>query len=98
MKASTYREGGRWVLFAQCFVSAVALAGAQGQAPAGRGIQPQEHPVLPTGAPLPEFALPGVDGKIHKPREYATAKVLAVSFESVHCPAPINYEARAEQL
>jgi peroxiredoxin len=103
MKA-TYRnnrDGRRWVLLAACLVSAVAAA--QGQAPAqgrgaGRGIQPSEHPVLPIGAPLPEFALPGVDGKVHKSSEYAKATVLAVLFESVHCPVSINYEARAEQL
>jgi peroxiredoxin len=98
MKASTYRKSGRRVLLGVCLVSAVALAAAQGQAPAGRGIQPQEHPVLQTGAPLPEFALPGVDGKIHKSSDYGKAKVLAVLFESVHCPVSINYEARAEQL
>ena len=90
-------------LLAICVLSAVALTAAPGQAPpqgqgAGRGIQPQEHPVLPTGAPLPEFALPGVDGKVHKSSEYSKAKVLAVLFESVHCPVSINYEARAEQL
>lgn len=79
-------------LFAICVVSAVALASAQ------RGIQAPEYPVLPTGAPLPDFALPGVDGKVHKSGEYSKAKVLAVLFESVHCPVSINYEARAEQL
>jgi peroxiredoxin len=93
-----YRGGSR-LLLAVCCVSAVVLTAAQGQAPPqGRGIQPQEHPILPTGAPLPEFALPGVDGKIHKSSEYARARILAVLFESVHCPVSINYEARAEQL
>src|SRR5260370_38417875 len=91
MKAST-------ALLALWFVSAVAVAGAQGQAPAGRGIQPSEHPVLPIGAPLPEFALPGVDGKEHKSSDYAKARGLAVLFERVHCPGSINYEARAERL
>ena len=91
------------LLLAMCVVSAVAFGAAQGQAPpegrgAGRGIQPPEYPVLPTGAPLPDFALPGVDGKVHKSSEYNKAKVLAVLFESVHCPVSINYEARAEQL
>ena len=57
------------LLLAMCVASAVALGAAPGQAPAqgqgaGRGIQPQEHPVLPTGAPLPEFALPGVDEEL----------------------------------
>src|ERR1700730_2442623 len=99
MRASMYRGGGSRLLLAVCCVSAVAFAAAQGQAPPqGRGIQPQEHPVLSTGAPLPEFALPGVDGKIHKSSEYASARGFAVLFESVLCPASINYEARAEQL
>src|SRR5438876_12401660 len=79
-------------LVAVCIASAVALTSAQ------RGIQPSEYPVLPIGAPLPEFALPGVDGKVHKSSEYNKAKVLAVLFESVHCPVSINYEARAEAL
>src|SRR5258708_19198880 len=99
MKVSMYRAGAGRLLLAVCCVSAVAFAAAQGQAPPqGRGIQPLEHPVLATGAPLPEFALPGVDGRIHKSSEYTRAKVLAVLFESVHCPVSINYEARAEQL
>ncbi len=50
---------------------------AQAQGPASgqkndRGIQANlEHPVLPIGSPLPDFALPGVDGKTHKAGEYA---------------------------
>ena len=31
----------------------------------GRGIQSNlEHPVLPIGSPLPDFSLPGVDGRV----------------------------------
>jgi peroxiredoxin len=75
---------------------------ARGQAPAqgtGRGIQANvEHPVLPIGSPLPDFALPGVDGKTHKAGEYAAAKVLAVVFESNHCPVSQLYEDRIEKL
>ena len=56
----------------------IAIAGAwpeaQGQPPGqgggGRGIQANEHPVLPIGSALPEFSLPGVDGKMHKSSEY----------------------------
>ena len=51
------------------------------QAPAqgGRGIQSNlEHPVLPIGSPLPDFSLPGVDGKTHKASEYAGTKLLAI--------------------
>ena len=73
---------------------------AQASAPAaqGRGIQANEHPVLPIGSSLPEFALPGVDGKVHKSTEYVGTKALAVVFESNHCPVSQLYEGRVEQL
>jgi peroxiredoxin len=73
---------------------------AQGQAPArGRGIQPNlEHPILAIGSPAPDFALPGVDGKIHKLSEYAGSKILAVVFECNHCPVSQLYESRIEKL
>lgn len=73
---------------------------AQGQAPArGRGIQPNlEHPILAIGSPAPDFALPGVDGKIHKLSEYAGSRILAVVFECNHCPVSQLYESRIEKL
>jgi len=75
---------------------------ARGQTPGqgtGRGIQANvDHPVLPIGSPLPDFALPGVDGKTHKAREYAAGKVLAVVFDSNHCPVSQLYEGRIEKL
>src|SRR5688500_14666743 len=74
----------------------------RGQAPAqgtGRGIQANlEHPVLPIGAALPDFSLPGVDGKTHKAGQYASTKLLAVVFESNHCPVSQLYESRIEKL
>src|SRR5579862_7769195 len=52
-----------------------------------RGIlQDPKHPILPIGAPAPDFNLPGVDGKNHKLSDYADAKVLVVLFECNHCP------------
>jgi peroxiredoxin len=81
---------------------ASAPIGAQGQAPArgtGRGIESNaDHPVLPIGSPLPDFTLPGVDGKTHKASEYAGAKALAIVFESNHCPVSQLYEGRIEKL
>jgi peroxiredoxin len=76
------------------------LGSAQGQAPArGRGIQPNlEHPILQIGSSAPDFALPGVDGKIHKLADYASAKILAVVFECNHCPVSQLYESRIEKL
>jgi peroxiredoxin len=65
----------------------------------GRGIQANaDHPVLPIGSPLPDFTLPGVDGKTHKAGEYAAGKVLAIVFESNHCPVSQLYEGRIEKL
>jgi peroxiredoxin len=66
---------------------------------AGRGIQANpEYPVLPIGSPIPDFSLPGTDGKTHKLSEYTRTKVLAIVFESNHCPVSQLYEARVEQL
>jgi peroxiredoxin len=87
------------------FVSAtMAFASPQGQAGAppqaqGRGIQPNlEHPILPIGAPAPDFALPGIDGKVHKLSEYSRAKILAIVFECNHCPMSQLYEGRIDKL
>ena len=64
--------------------------------PATRGqIKPDPaHPVLAIGSSAPDFALPGVDGKIHKLSDYAASKVLAVVFTCNHCPASQLYEGR----
>jgi peroxiredoxin len=65
----------------------------------GRGISvAQRYPVLPIGSPVPEFVLPGVDGKSHRLAEYSKAKVLAVLFESNHCPVSQLYEDRTEKI
>ncbi|HTZ75837.1 MAG TPA: redoxin family protein [Candidatus Aquilonibacter sp.] len=53
-----------------------------------------EHPVLPIGSPMPDFTLPGIDGKMHSSDEYKSAKILAIVFESNHCPVSIAYESR----
>jgi peroxiredoxin len=64
-----------------------------------RGIQPdKDHPVLAIGSPAPDFALTGVDGKVHKLGDYAAAKILAIVFESNHCPTSQLYEGRIEKL
>ncbi|MEO7270491.1 MAG: thioredoxin family protein [Vicinamibacterales bacterium] len=77
--------------------AAPGTQGERGQGRGGRGIQTQ-YPVLPIGSPLPEFSLLGIDGKRHTPKEYAGAKIMAVMFESNHCPASIAYEKRVHEL
>lgn len=65
----------------------------------GRGIQADtEYPVLPIGSPLPEFDLPGIDGRNHTSSEYAKKRLLVVVFESNHCPSSQLYEGRIERL
>jgi len=56
------------------------------------------HPILALGSPAPNFALPGVDGKVHKLSDYAASPVLAVVFTCNHCPIAQIYEQRIEQL
>jgi len=56
------------------------------------------HPILALGSPAPDFALPGVDGKVHKLSDYAASPVLAVVFTCNHCPIAQVYEQRIERL
>jgi peroxiredoxin len=53
---------------------------------------------LPIGASAPDFALPGVDGKIHKLSDYAGSKILAVAFLSNHCTESQLDEGRLQKL
>src|SRR5207253_494783 len=77
---------------------AISVRAQTPQAPT-KGIQANlEHPVLPIGSPLPDFTLPGVDGRMHKASEYTGTKALAVVFESNHCPVSQLYEGRVEKL
>src|SRR5215203_6747106 len=82
----------------------LGLARVHAQAPApapaaARGIGGDlEHPVLAIGSPLPDFNLPGVDGKMHKASEYAATRALAIVFESNHCPVSQLDEGRIEKL
>ncbi|HKV47109.1 MAG TPA: redoxin family protein [Candidatus Acidoferrales bacterium] len=84
--------------------AAAPASGGQAQATGrgrgrGRGIQEDlEHPVLPIGSAMPAFNLPGVDGKMHSSDEYKNAKILAIVFESNHCPVSIAYEGRIRQI
>jgi peroxiredoxin len=65
----------------------------------GGGLQADpEHPVMKIGAHIPEFTLPGADGKTHGLREWANAQFLVIVFECNHCPESQNYESRIRQL
>jgi peroxiredoxin len=56
------------------------------------------HPILPLGAAAPDFALPGVDGRVHNLTDYASSPILVVIFTCNHCPIAQMYERRIEQL
>ena len=55
-------------------------------------------PILALGSPAPDFALPGVDGQIHKLSDYASSPILVVVFTCNHCPIAQMYEQRIQQL
>jgi peroxiredoxin len=56
------------------------------------------HPILAVASPAPDFALPGVDGKIHRLADYAASPILVVVFACNHCPISQMYEQRIQQL
>jgi peroxiredoxin len=56
------------------------------------------HPTLAIGSPAPDFALPGVDGKVHKLADYAKSRVLVIVFTCNHCPTAQLYEGRIKKL
>jgi thiol-disulfide isomerase/thioredoxin len=55
-------------------------------------------PILKIGSPAPDFNLPGVDGKPHSLKDYASSKILVVIFSCNHCPVAQMYEKRIKQL
>ena len=57
-----------------------------------------EHPILAIGSPAPDFALPGVDDKIHKLSDYKESPLLVVMFLCNHCPTSQLYEGRVKKL
>jgi peroxiredoxin len=56
------------------------------------------HTILPLDSPAPDFALPGVDGSIHRLSDYAASPILVVVFTCNHCPIAQMYEQRIQQL
>jgi thiol-disulfide isomerase/thioredoxin len=57
-----------------------------------------EHPILPIGSAAPDFALPGIDGQIHKLSDYRDSRLLVVMFLCNHCPTSQLYEGRVKKL
>ena len=65
---------------------------------AGNCFGREVHPTLALGSPAPDFALPGVDGQVHKLSDYASSPILVVVFTCNHCPIAQMYEKRIQQL
>jgi peroxiredoxin len=55
-------------------------------------------PILKIGAHAPDFDLPGIDGRMHALKDYASSRVLVVVFNCDHCPIASMYEKRIKQL
>jgi thiol-disulfide isomerase/thioredoxin len=55
-------------------------------------------PPLAIGEKAPDFDLPGVDGRRHTLKDFASAPVLVVVFTANHCPTAQAYEERIHAL
>jgi thiol-disulfide isomerase/thioredoxin len=65
------------------------------------GAAPQDepkYPTLPIGSPPVDFSLPGVDGKTYALKDFASAKVLLIIFDTVHCPTSQAFQERIKQV
>ena len=62
------------------------------------GFADEPHATLAIGSAAPDFALPGVDGKVHRLGDYAKSKILMIVFTCDHCPTAQLYEGRIQKL
>ncbi len=76
----------------------LAAAAAMAQEPRLTPHISNEHPILAIGSAAPDFALPGIDGKIHKLSDYQASRLLVVMFICDHCPTSQLYEGRIKSL
>ncbi len=76
----------------------LAAAAAMAQEPRLTPHISNEHPILAIGSAAPDFALPGIDGKIHKLGDYQASRLLMVMFICNHCPTSQLYEGRIKSL
>lgn len=76
----------------------LAAAAAMAQEPRLTPHTSNDHPILAIGSAAPDFALPGIDGKIHKLSDYQASRLLVVMFICDHCPTSQLYEGRIKSL
>ena len=77
-------------------LTALCLA-ASAQEPRLTPAASNQHPILPTGSPAPDFDLPGIDGRNHKLADFQEP-ILVVMFLCNHCPTSQLYEGRMKKL
>ncbi len=58
----------------------------------------EDRPELPLGSPLPDFKLPGIDGRDYTPADFAKSDLFVLIFTCDHCPTAQAYESRIKQL
>jgi peroxiredoxin len=59
---------------------------------------PPTPPVMAIGSTVPDFSLPGIDGKTYKLADFSSAKVLCLIFTCNHCPDAIAAAGRMEEI
>jgi thiol-disulfide isomerase/thioredoxin len=77
-----------------------AAATVAGTAALAICVRADEAPVPPLaiGEKAPDFDLPGVDGRRHSLKDFASAPLLVVVFTANHCPTAQAYEERIQAL
>jgi thiol-disulfide isomerase/thioredoxin len=60
--------------------------------------QPPSYPTLRIGSAVPDFNLPGVDGRNYRLQDFSDARILTVIFTCNHCPTAQAYEERIKRL
>ena len=73
-----------------------ASTGAFGQE--AEQVPDSAHVTLAIGSTAPDFALPGVDGKTHRLKDYDSSPILAIVFTCNHCPVAQVYEDRIKRI
>jgi thiol-disulfide isomerase/thioredoxin len=76
----------------KALILSIALAAAAVAA------EPPTPPVMAIGSAVPDFELPGIDGKKHKLADFSSAKVLCLVFTCNHCPDAIAAAPRMEEI
>jgi hypothetical protein len=65
---------------------------------AAPALQQPRYPTLPIGSKAVDFPLPGVDGKTYALKDFESAKLLLVVFDTVHCPTSQGYTDRLKKI